>query len=198
MTYKIMWLGIPIKPSIIGLAYLAAGGLVHAQSSPAPPQSSAASHWPGWPPPDIQRGEPAARGPATALALEAVEAAVATCTRNGFKVAALVVDSSGEPIAMLKADGAPRIDLASATRKTFVVLHTKQPSGDAAVRVKSDPAFAQELIATGKALPVRGGLPIKVAGELIGAIAVGGAPPPGEQDEICAKAGLDKIASRLK
>jgi uncharacterized protein GlcG (DUF336 family) len=163
-----------------------------------PPEPSQASHWPGWPPPDIKRGEPAARGPAADLALEAVQAAVATCTKNGFKSAALVVDSSGEPVAMLKADGAPRIDLASATRKDFVVIYTKRPSAAAAARVKSDPAFAQELAATGKALPVRGGLPIMVGDELIGAIAVGGAPPPGEQDEVCSRAGLDKIAARLK
>lgn len=172
-----------------------------AQQSSQPEQSlaqSQASRWPGWPPPDIKRGEPAARGPASDLALEAVQAAVGTCTKNGFKSAALVVDSAGEPVAMLKADGAPRIDLASATRKAFVVIYTKKPSADAAARVKTDPTFARELATTGKALPVRGGLPIKVGGEVIGAIAVGGAPPPGEQDEICSQAGLDKIAARLK
>ncbi|MEJ0038320.1 MAG: heme-binding protein [Gammaproteobacteria bacterium] len=163
-----------------------------------PAAQSQASHWPGWPPADIKRGEPAARGPASDLALEAVQAAVATCTKNGFKSAALVVDSVGEPVAMFKAEGAPRIDLASATRKAFVVIYTKKPSADAAARVKTDSAFAEELAATGKALPVRGGLPIKVGGEVIGAIAVGGAPAPGEQDEICSQAGLDKIASRLK
>jgi uncharacterized protein GlcG (DUF336 family) len=172
------------------------------QQQPSPPQpaqaQSQASRWPGWPPPDIKRGEPAARGPASDLALEAVQAAVATCTKNGFKSAALVVDSAGEPVAMLKADGAPPIDLASATRKAFVVIYTKKPTADAAARVKTDPTFARDLASTGKALPVRGGLPIKVGGEVIGAIAVGGAPPPGEQDEVCSQAGLDKIASRLK
>jgi uncharacterized protein GlcG (DUF336 family) len=169
-----------------------------ATAEQSPPSQSQASHWPGWPPPDITRGEPAARAPASDLALEAVQAAVATCQKNGFKSAALVVDSVGEPVAMFKADGAPRIDLASATRKAFVVIYTKKPSADAAARVKVDPAFARELVATGKALPVRGGLPIIVDGEVIGAIAVGGAPAPGEQDEICSKAALDRIASRLE
>lgn len=172
--------------------------VVYATRAQQPPEPTQASHWPGWPPPDVKRGEPAARGPASDLALEAVQTAVATCTKNGFKTAALVVDSSGEPVAMLKADGAPRIDLASATRKDFVVIYTKRPSAAAAARVKTDPAFAQELVATGKALPVRGGLPIMVGDEVIGAIAVGGAPPPGEQDELCSRAGLDKIRVRLK
>ena len=178
-----------------GVKILGVAMALHAQVPSAP---SAGSHWPGWPPADIKRGEPAARGPAAALALEAAEMAVATCSTNGFKVAALVVDSAGEPVAMAKADGAPPIDLASATRKDFVVIYTKLPSADAASRVRTDESFAKELAATGKALPVRGGLPIKVGDVIIGAIAVGGAPPPGDQDELCARAGLDKIVSRLK
>ncbi len=43
---------------------------------------------------------------------------------------------------------------------------------------------------------LRGGLPISSAGEVIGAIGVGGAPG-GDLDEACAKAGVDEIAGRL-
>jgi uncharacterized protein GlcG (DUF336 family) len=43
----------------------------------------------------------------------------------------------------------------------------------------------------------RGALPIKVGGEIIGAMSVSGAPG-GDKDEVCTQAGLDKIASRLK
>ena len=43
----------------------------------------------------------------------------------------------------------------------------------------------------------QGGVPIKVGDQLIGAIAVSGAPG-GDKDEVCVQAGLDKIASRLK
>ncbi len=42
-----------------------------------------------------------------------------------------------------------------------------------------------------------GGFPIKVGGEIIGAMSVSGAPG-GDKDEVCTQAGLDKIASRLK
>jgi uncharacterized protein GlcG (DUF336 family) len=42
-----------------------------------------------------------------------------------------------------------------------------------------------------------GALPIKVGDETIGAVGVSGAPG-GERDEVCAKAGLDKVADQLK
>jgi len=38
---------------------------------------------------------------------------------------------------------------------------------------------------------------IKVGADTIGAVAVSGAPG-GDKDEVCAKAGIDKVASRLK
>ena len=43
----------------------------------------------------------------------------------------------------------------------------------------------------------RGGVPIMVGDEGIGAIAVSGAPG-GEKDEACAEAGIAKIKDRLK
>jgi uncharacterized protein GlcG (DUF336 family) len=42
-----------------------------------------------------------------------------------------------------------------------------------------------------------GALPIKVGDKTIGAVGVSGAPG-GERDEVCAKAGLDKVADQLK
>jgi uncharacterized protein GlcG (DUF336 family) len=170
--------------------------------SPAPtapqPQATSPRIDYGFPPRDYKRGEPPARGPATDLALEAAQRALAECSAKGFKVTAAVFDSAVQPVALLTATGALRIAPEAATRKAFVVLHTKQPSGDAAERVKTDLDFARQLAATGKALPVRGALPIRVGDEIIGAISVAGAPPPGDADEACARAGLDKIAARLK
>lgn len=135
--------------------------------------------------------------PSTDLALEAVQAAMATCNAMGFKVAAGVFDAAVHPVALLTANGAMPISPDAATRKAFVTLYTKQSSGAAAERVKGDRVFERELTATGKALPVKGALPILVGGEVIGAISVAGAPRPGDIDEQCARAGLDKIASRL-
>ena len=42
-----------------------------------------------------------------------------------------------------------------------------------------------------------GGVPVKMGGELVAAISVSGAPG-GDKDEVCANAGIAKIADRLK
>jgi len=44
---------------------------------------------------------------------------------------------------------------------------------------------------------VGGGVPIKSGNELIGGVGVSGAPG-GEKDEVCANAGLAKVADALK
>jgi len=46
-------------------------------------------------------------------------------------------------------------------------------------------------------MAARGGLPIVVGGQTLGAVAVSGSPG-GDKDEACARAGLDKAADRLK
>jgi uncharacterized protein GlcG (DUF336 family) len=43
----------------------------------------------------------------------------------------------------------------------------------------------------------QGALPIKVGEDTIGAVGVSGAPG-GEKDEVCAQAGIDKVADQLK
>jgi uncharacterized protein GlcG (DUF336 family) len=47
------------------------------------------------------------------------------------------------------------------------------------------------------ALMIGGGVPIEVAGSLVGAVGVSGAPE-GEQDDACARSGLASIEDRLQ
>ena len=62
---------------------------------------------------------------------------------------------------------------------------------------KTDTALQAKLAADPKLFARAGGLPVMVGGKLVGAFGVGGAPG-GDKDEVCAKAGLAKIADRLK
>ena len=157
-------------------------------------QAPAPGAAPGGPPP----APPRARGPALALALEAAQTAVATCTANGYKTTATVVDSAGVPIVILSGDGAPERTQAVGLSKTTTTIKYKVPSGEIADRVKTDAALDAEVKADPKiGTARRGALPIKVGGEIIGALSVSGAPG-GDKDEVCVQAGLDKIASRLK
>ena len=72
----------------------------------------------------------------------------------------------------------------------------KRPSGAIAERLLANPASAQ-LGRLPHVLLLGGGLPIKIGNEVVGAIGAGGAPGA-DLDEACAKAGIDKIADRLK
>lgn len=140
---------------------------------------------------------PRARGISTALAVEADEAAIAACAAQGLKVTALTIDAAGVPIALISGDGAATITQRIASGKAETALKMKMTSGEAVDRSKTDAAFMAQLMADPSMGPPRqGGIPIAVGGEVIGAIAVSGAPT-GAVDEPCAKAGLAKIQDRL-
>jgi uncharacterized protein GlcG (DUF336 family) len=140
---------------------------------------------------------PRARGIPSALAVEADQAAIAACAAQGLKVTALTIDSEGVPIALISGDGAATITQRIASGKAETALKMKMPSGEAADRAKTDQAFMAQLTADPSMGPPRqGGVPIMVGGDVIGAIAVSGAPS-GAIDEPCARAGLAKIQDRL-
>ena len=143
------------------------------------------------------------RGPQMALALEAAQTAVSTCTTNGSKVSAAVVDSAGVLRVLLSADGASKQSVDSSTAKAFTANALKAATSDMAQKMKTDQALAAKLNADSSLRVRPGGLPLMVGNEVIGAIGVGGTPTRngvagGDGDAACAKAGLDKIEARLK
>lgn len=141
---------------------------------------------------------PASRGPSMALALEAVQKAVETCAKNGIKVSAIVVDSGGFTKAQITADGTDPRSVDFVLRKAYTAALLKMTPGEAAVRVRADPAFAEKVKADARLLPINaGGFPLKVGDETIGGIAASGAPTPAG-DDVCALAGLEAIKARLK
>ena len=140
---------------------------------------------------------PRARGIPTALAVEAAQTAIAMCTSQGLKVTALVIDSEGIPIALISGDGAAAITQRIASGKATTALKMKMTSGEAAERAKTDQTFMAQLMADpAMGTPRQGGVPLMAGSDVIGAIAVSGAPS-GAQDEPCARAGIAKIQDRL-
>jgi uncharacterized protein GlcG (DUF336 family) len=71
----------------------------------------------------------------------------------------------------------------------------RRPSGEFATAVKDNPTAGALHLAN--MIPAQGALPVKVGNEVIGAIGVSGSPG-GDKDEVCAKAGIDKVADKLK
>jgi uncharacterized protein GlcG (DUF336 family) len=135
------------------------------------------------------------------LASEAAAAAVASCAGKGYKVTATVIDADGVPQAMLRGDGASMTTLGASRDKAYTAFMLGAPRNE-----DSSAAVAKRMGANSPAgglaklrhiLLLSGAVVIRAGGEPIGAIGVGGAPG-GDLDEACAKAGLDKIADRLK
>jgi uncharacterized protein GlcG (DUF336 family) len=129
------------------------------------------------------------------LAIEAVRVAVDTCSAGGFYIAASVIDTSGQPRAMLEAEGSDGGHVYVAVRKALVALTFKMPSSKASMAVQTDQALLARV--TPNMFVMEGAVPLRVGSEIIGAIGASGAAG-GDQDEVCAIAGLNKIKDRLK
>jgi uncharacterized protein GlcG (DUF336 family) len=113
-----------------------------------------------------------------ALAAEAVTEAVASCAKQGYRVSAAVVEVDGLTQAVLRGDGAhaASFDLASDKAYTVVTLGATHNEDSMSAIVSL----------------IVGGLRIKVGNEVIGGIGVSGGTGI-DDDENCAKAGIDKI-----
>ena len=128
-------------------------------------------------------------------AFDLAKAALAGCRSHGYQVAVAVLDRFGQTLVLLRDQYAGLPAAETAHDKAYTALSFRHSSG----------AFAQAIqsgeLSTGLAnlphiVPLAGGLAIEAAGSVLGAVGVAGAPA-GDQDEECAKAGLDAVRDRL-
>jgi uncharacterized protein GlcG (DUF336 family) len=144
---------------------------------------------------------PAAAPPAPAvpeaLALEAAQTAISTCTANGYKVGVTVMDSAMGVRLVLGMDGVRQMGIDSSGKKAFTALSLTAPTAKIEAQAKTDAALQAKIAADPRLFPHAGAVLIMMGGKTVGAIGVGGAPG-GEKDEVCALAGVAKIADRLK
>ncbi len=129
------------------------------------------------------------------IALTIAQTAIATCTQNGFRVSVAVVGRNGELLVHVRGDGTGPHTMENSFRKAYTSRTFRIPSGEMAKRLKDNPQLGQVYLSN--VVPSQGALPIKLGDDTIGAVGVSGAPG-GEKDEVCAKAGIDKVADQLK
>lgn len=115
--------------------------------------------------------------------LKMLAAGVAKANELGCKVSLAVVDGSCRMIAFLMMDGAKHFSIITTQRKAITSASQKQPTGYA----PEENALSMA-VRMGDFTNVPGGFPIVVAGNVIGAVAAGGAKI--EEDVIVAKAAL--------
>jgi len=141
---------------------------------------------------DGRREVAAVRTLSTELALEAAAAAFDACSDQGHLVTVSVLGRDGALLALLRNQRAATASVDSATGKAYASVSFRAPSGNLGAAAATNPGILQ----MPRFVVLRGGLPISSAGEVVGAIGVGGAPG-GDLDEACARVGLDRIANRL-
>lgn len=127
-----------------------------------------------------------------AIGLEAARsmmaAAEAEADRNDWPVAIAIVDAAGDLILFQKRDGTPPATIDIAIDKARTAARLKQPT---AVFEEAVAAGRVALTAVDGILPLQGGVPVTVDGEVIGAVGVSGVTS--EQDEQVAEAGVDGL-----
>ena len=132
-------------------------------------------------------------GLAQAIALGAIE----QCRKDGFQVSATVVNRGGQVMAVLRDDNAGPHTLDSSRRKAYSSASFKTTTATLGERVAAAPAAPGSVKDIADVMVLAGGVPVSVGSSPIGAVGVGGAPT-GAADEVCAKAGIAKVADALK
>ena len=129
-------------------------------------------------------------------AMELAQASLADCRKRGYQVTIAVVDRFGTVQVILRDRFAGPHTPETARRKAWT-----------AISFRTDTLSLAELTQAGKepsgvrfvseALMVGGGVPVKAAGSIVAGIGVSGAPG-GDQDDACARAGIEAITDKLE
>ena len=132
----------------------------------------------------------------TAAALQAAQAALARCQKDGYTVAVAVVDRGGQPLAVLRDNlaGAHTTQTAVGKAATAVSFRTDTTEFAAATQAGKAQSGVRQLP---NVVALGGGFMIRAKGSLVGGIGVSGAPG-GDADDVCAKAGIAAISDAIE
>lgn len=119
------------------------------------------------------------------------QSAIAACREKGIQVGVTVVDRDGIPQAALRDTIAPTITLPVSEGKAYAAVMFNVPTSQLSERANTPVGRTPGVVMS------TGGLPIQVAGALIGGVGVSGAPS-GETDAECAQAGVDAVMMDLE
>ncbi len=117
------------------------------------------------------------------------------CEKDGNNVSVAVVDQAGRLRVFLQSDKANPHNIELARRKAYTARTFGRTSADWAKRTNELPDLAAQRQLE-DVIALRGGVPIKVGNETIGAVGVSGSTSEG--DEKCAIAGIAKVADQLR
>jgi uncharacterized protein GlcG (DUF336 family) len=124
---------------------------------------------------------------------KAVDAAVKKAAELKLKMCVAVTDEAGDLKAFLRMDGAPKLSIEIAENKAYTAASFSMPTHAWFDFIKDDPPLLHGITHTPKLVVFGGGFPIKLKGEIVGAIGLSGGHY--SQDMECAKAALKAIGA---
>ncbi|MCU7851868.1 MAG: heme-binding protein [Candidatus Thiodiazotropha sp. (ex Monitilora ramsayi)] len=124
-------------------------------------------------------------------AMQAVTAASQHAEGIGVVINAAVVDRGGNLLAFQRQNGAPLHSISIAIDKAYSAVSFGFSTADWLSLIGDQPPLREGLVQRDRLVIFGGGLPIRVDGELVGAIGVSGASET--EDEACARAGIEAI-----
>ena len=122
-----------------------------------------------------------------------IDAAVAHAKEQGWAVTIAVADDGGHLLGLRRLDGAAPISAHIAPAKALTAAMGRKASGAFEQMINDGrTAFLSAPYVTGM---LTGGVPIEVAGQVIGSVVVSGVQP--EQDVAVAQAGIEALKNQL-
>ena len=122
------------------------------------------------------------------LAQKMVDEALAKARKLGVTENVAILDDGGNLKAFGRMDGAPILCIEMAQNKAYTALFGVSTQ-EFFNFIQSDPSLLAGIPTLARVAAYGGGFPVRVAGEIVGAIGVSGAPTV-QNDIDCAKAGL--------
>jgi uncharacterized protein GlcG (DUF336 family) len=129
------------------------------------------------------------------LAQKMVDQAVAKARELGVSENVAILDDGGNLKAFSRMDGAPILAIQIAQNKAYTALFGV-PTQDLFSFIQSDPSLLAGMPTLPRMAAWGGGFPIKVDGEIVGAIGLSGAPTV-QNDIDCAKAALALVSDAV-
>jgi uncharacterized protein GlcG (DUF336 family) len=124
------------------------------------------------------------------VARKVADAAIAEGRKNGWNVAAAVVDSAGDLVFFERMDNTQSASMVIAQEKARTAARFKRPTKSLEEALATRPA----ILGIPGATPVEGGIPLVIDGKIVGAVGVSGAKS--SEDAQCSQAGVDSLGKQ--
>lgn len=122
-----------------------------------------------------------------------VDAAISKAKELGVEVNIAVVDVAGEVVAFVRMDEAALLSADIACDKAWTVARFKGvPTHDWWDMIKDDDAVREGIVKVGRLIVFAGGVPLRVDGEVVGAVGVSGGTA--DEDRSIAEAGAAVVS----